>query len=85
MPIELPYDSRPPQQPDEPQVQPQQDAGPVLNQQWIEEQTGRRSPAENGAAARPSQGKIVTIPAPKAPPQPAQKGQLPRGTNGDGN
>ena len=89
MPIELPYDSRPPQQPDEaqPQPQPQPDNGPVLNQQWIEEQTGRRpAPSDLGGAPKGSpQGKIVTVPAPKAPPTPTQKGQPPRGPNGDGN
>ncbi|MGN6689371.1 MAG: transglycosylase domain-containing protein [Sphingopyxis sp.] len=85
MPLELPYDSRPPQQPDDPQDQPRQDDGPVLNQQWIEEQTGRRPPPENGVAARPSQGKIISIPAPKAPLPPAQKAQPSRGADGDGN
>jgi penicillin-binding protein 1A len=83
MPIELPYDSRPPQQPEE--VQPQQDGGPVLNQQWIEEQTGRRPAPDNGAAPKSApQAKIIPVPAPKAP-QPAQKGQPPRPPNGDGN
>ncbi|WP_374526294.1 transglycosylase domain-containing protein [Sphingopyxis sp.] len=85
MPIELPYDSRPPQ--DETQPQPPQDDGPVLNQQWIEEQTGRRPPPSDlGAQPKGSpQGKIITVPAPKAPPAPMQKGQAPRATNGEGN
>ncbi|PZQ23412.1 MAG: penicillin-binding protein [Sphingopyxis macrogoltabida] len=44
MPIELPVDA--PAIGDDPLPQPQQpqDDGPTLNQQWIEEQTGRRPP-----------------------------------------
>jgi penicillin-binding protein 1A len=86
MPIELPYDSRPPQQGDAPPPPPQ-DEGPVLNQQWIEEQTGRRPPPDANAAPKvPPQGKLITIPAPKAPPPPAQKGQAAqRPANGEGN
>ncbi|ALJ16044.1 penicillin-binding protein [Sphingopyxis macrogoltabida] len=75
MPIELPYDSRPPQG-DAPPAAPPQDDGPVLNQQWIEEQTGRRPPPENGAAPKappqtkaPAQPKVVVPPVVKAPPR----------------
>jgi len=82
MPIELPYDSRPPQDDMPP---PPQDDGPVLNQQWIEEQTGRRpQPSDLGAQPKASpQGKIITVPAPKAPPPPPQKGSPSRPANGD--
>jgi penicillin-binding protein 1A len=86
MPIELPYDSRPPQSDAPPP--PPQDEGPVLNQQWIEEQTGRRPPPPDASATPKAvpQGKLITIPAPKAPPPPAQKGQPPqRPANGEGN
>jgi penicillin-binding protein 1A len=86
MPIELPYDSRPQPQPQPEEVQPQQDGGPVLNQQWIEEQTGRRPPPENGGASKPSpQARIIPVPAPKAPPPPVQKGQPARSPNNEGN
>src|SRR3546814_8070537 len=44
MPIELPGAAAPPEG-GEP-VPPPVDEGPVLDQQWIEEQTGRRAPAE---------------------------------------
>ena len=60
MPIELPYDSRPPESFDTPP--PPAVEGPVLDQQWIEEQTGRRPPANGGG----SQPKIISVP--KAPP-----------------
>ena len=72
MPIELPYDSRPPEMTGP--MPPPVDDGPVLDQQWIEEQTGRRPPADNGAPAQngatPQNGvrqnggqpKIVTVP-----------------------
>ncbi|KTE18646.1 penicillin-binding protein [Sphingopyxis sp. H050] len=70
MPIELPYDLSPP--PADAPPPTGDEGGPVLNQQWIEEQTGRR-PADNGAPKSGPQGKIVTVPAPKAspPPRPA--------------
>lgn len=68
MPIELPYDSRPPESTAPP---PPADDGPVLNQQWIEEQTGRRAPQEKAV--------------PKAPPPPkAQPVQRTRDPVGDG-
>lgn len=57
MPIELPYDSRPPESTAPPAPS---DDGPVLNQQWIEEQTGRRAPQEKNVTKAP--------PPPKAPP-----------------
>ena len=73
MPIELPYDSRPPEGAAPP---PPTEDGPVLDQQWIEEQTGRRPPADNGAAPKNGgQPKMVTVP--KAAPPPA-KGSQPR-------
>jgi penicillin-binding protein 1A len=72
MPIELPYDGRAPDA-SGPQPPPA-DEGPVLDQQWIEEQTGRRPPADNGAppqnGAAPKNGgqpRIVTVPK-AAPP-----------------
>ncbi len=70
MPIELPYDLGPP---DEAAPRPPED-GPVLDQQWIEEQTGRRSPGENAAAPKNSTAPKVQPPVVKAPaqrPQPA--------------
>ena len=70
MPIELPYDLGPP---DEAAPRPPED-GPVLDQQWIEEQTGRRSPGENAAAPKNSVAPKVQPPVVKAPaqrPQPA--------------
>ena len=58
MPIELPYDSRAPVEGD-----PVPDAvePPVLDQHWLDEQTGRRSPDANGAAKAPA-------PTPRTPP-----------------
>ncbi|WP_374393992.1 transglycosylase domain-containing protein [Sphingopyxis sp.] len=72
MPIELPYDMRGPEDMPDPQtVQPVPD-GPVLNQQWIEEQTGRRpAPSELGAPPKggaPAKG--TPPPAPKTAPRP---------------
>ncbi len=77
MPIELPYDMRGPDDIPDPQtVQPVPD-GPVLNQQWIEEQTGRR-PAPSELGTPPKSG----APA-KGTPPPAPK-TAPRPQNGDG-
>src|SRR3546814_14621974 len=66
-PIELPYDSRPPEMMGP--MPPPADEGPVLDQQWIEEQTGRRPPPDNGAppanGAAPKNGgqpKLITVP-----------------------
>ena len=74
MPIELPAPGGAPEGDTPP---PSQDDAPVLNQQWIEEQTGRRTPpAENGAPKAPA-----APAAPKAPP-PATKNAPPR--PGDG-
>ena len=76
MPIELPYDMRGPEDMPEPQQQGTRDE-PVLNQQWIEEQTGRR-PAPSELGAPPKGGapaKATPPPAPKAAPRPQ---------NGDG-
>ncbi|APZ99911.1 penicillin-binding protein [Sphingopyxis sp. QXT-31] len=56
MPVELPYggsENRPPEEGDEPQVEP-----PVMDQRWLDEQTG----GGNGAQPKAPQ------PAPKAPP-----------------
>jgi len=48
----------------------------VLDQQWIEEQTGRRPPADNGAVPKNGgQPKMVTVP--KVVPPPA-RGSQPR-------
>ncbi|MDZ3832137.1 MAG: PBP1A family penicillin-binding protein [Sphingopyxis sp.] len=75
MPIELPVVDPVPGNPSG----PPQDDGPVLNQQWIEEQTGRRPAPEPGAVPRPApQTKAppppaaapkVIVPLPKAPPR----------------
>ncbi len=74
MPIELPYDSRPPEGVAPPP--PPSEEGPVLDQQWIEEQTGRRPPADNGTAPKNGgQPKMVTVP--KVAPPPA-RGPQPR-------
>ena len=76
MPIELPYDSRPPEGAD-PAPPPTEDE-PVLDQQWIEEQTGRRPPPDNGMMPKNgAQPRIVTVPktappAVKAPPPRSQ-------------
>src|SRR3546814_15940690 len=50
MPIELPYDSRTPEMTGP--MPPPVAEGPVRDPQWLEEQTGRRTPppAETGAA-----------------------------------
>jgi len=58
MPIELPYDSRPPVEGD---PAPETVEPPVLDQRWLDEQTGRRSSDTNGAAKAPA-------PAPRNPP-----------------
>jgi len=63
MPIELPGAAPPPEGGDV-APPPPADEGPVLNQQWIEEQTGRRSPSDGGAAPKGSQA----TPARPAPP-----------------
>src|SRR3546814_3310039 len=74
MPIELPYDSRPPEMTGP--MPPPADEGPVLDQQWIEEQTGRRPPpAEaNGAlkSAPPNRQAATNAPPPvlNDPPSP---------------
>src|SRR3546814_15349454 len=56
MPIELPYDSRPPEMTGP--MPPPADAGPILDTQWTEEQTGRRPPPaeEIGRAAGRGRG-----------------------------
>lgn len=64
MPIELPYDMRPP----EATAPPPPDPGPVLDQQWIEEQTGRRGASDNGAPPRGGAQPKVQPPVVKAPP-----------------
>lgn len=77
MPIELPYDMRGPEDMPDPQTPQPVPDGPVLNQQWIEEQTGRRPPpSELGATPKggaPAKG--TPPPAPKTAPRPQ---------NGDG-
>jgi penicillin-binding protein 1A len=55
--------------------------GPVLNQQWIEEQTGRRPPADNGAAAP----KAAPPAPPKAPPPVLKAPPARAPANGEGN
>ncbi len=77
MPIELPYDMRGPEDMPDPQTPQPVPDGPVLNQQWIEEQTGRR-PAPSELGATPKGG----APA-KGTPPPAPK-TAPRPQNGDG-
>lgn len=66
MPIELPYDMRPPEGA---APAPAPEDGPVLDQQWIEEQTGRRGPGEPGAAPKNGAVPKGQPPATKAPPQ----------------
>ena len=82
MPIELPGAAPPPEGGDV-APPPPADEGPVLNQQWIEEQTGRRSPSDGGAAPKGSQA----TPARPAPPviriPPARTPQ--RDSAGEGN
>lgn len=73
MPIELPS-AAPPPEGDNPL--PPEEVGPELNQQWIEEQTGRR-PADNGAARN--------APAPVQKAIPLVKGLPPRPPSGEGN
>src|SRR3546814_7569444 len=67
MPIELPDAAAPPEG-GEP-VPPPVDEGPVLDQQWIEEQTGRRAPAEPGAAPKQTSPAPPVISIPPARPQ----------------
>ncbi len=64
MPIELPYGGSQPEFGAPPPPQPE---GPVLDQQWIEEQTGRRAPQPEPKGPTP---KTVTPPAPKTTPPP---------------
>ncbi|WP_249340279.1 PBP1A family penicillin-binding protein [Sphingopyxis sp. 2PD] len=66
MPIELPYDMRPPESA---APAPAPENGPVLDQQWIEEQTGRRGPGEPGAAPKNGAVPKGQPPATKAPAQ----------------
>ena len=77
MPVELPYggsENRPPEEGNEPQVEP-----PVMDQRWLDEQTG----GGNGAQPKAPQ------PAPKAPPAnkalpPAVKSSTVRVQSGSG-
>ena len=81
MPIELPY-SAPPAEGDV--TAPPEGDGPVLNQQWIEEQTGRRpAPSELGTTPKGGQNKGAPPPSPK--PVPLIKGQPPRTPDSEGN
>lgn len=66
MPIELPYDLRPPESAD---PAPAPEDGPVLDQQWIEEQTGRRGPGDPGAAPKNGAAPKVPPPVTKTPAQ----------------
>ena len=78
MPIELPDDSRPPETAG-PTRRRRPKTGPVLDQQWIEEQTGRRGPGDDGAAPKNGgQSKIITVPK-AAPPvvRPSQQQRPP--------
>jgi penicillin-binding protein 1A len=65
MPIELPYDMRPPEE----AAPPPPEDGPILDQQWIEEQTGRRGAVDNGAAVKGGGQPKVAPPMVKAPSQ----------------
>ncbi|WP_067111693.1 transglycosylase domain-containing protein [Sphingopyxis granuli] len=77
MPIELPALGPPPEEGAAAPPPPPAD-GPVLNQQWIEEQTGRRPPADPGAAPRavpqikapPAAAPKIIVPLPKTPARP---------------
>ncbi|WP_144243915.1 transglycosylase domain-containing protein [Sphingopyxis sp. MWB1] len=70
MPIELPVEEPYPGEPPPPVN------GPVLNQQWIEEQTGRRSPPPPRPAAPPKAAPPQGAPPPQAtgPARPAAMG-----------
>ncbi len=70
MPIELPGMAPPPEEGGAPPLED----GPVLNQQWIEEQTGRRRPSENSGGPKTVQPPpsrtappVVRIPPARAP------------------
>ena len=63
--IELPYDMRPPEE----AAPPPPEDGPVLDQQWIEEQTGRRGPGDTSSAPRNGAPPKTPPPVAKAPAQ----------------
>ena len=67
MPIELPSAQPAPEGGDVAPPPPVED-GPVLNQQWIEEQTGRRAPQPDAAPPRGTAPQI-RVPLPSAPPK----------------
>lgn len=70
MPIELPATAPVPDTgPAAPPPSETPDDGPVLNQQWIEEQTGRRAPGDNGAQTKNGAPPRAAPPVVKAPPQ----------------
>src|SRR3546814_17454876 len=76
MPIELPYDSRPPEMMGP--MPPPAGEGPVRAQHWNEEQTGRRPPPDNGAppgngSAPTTGGQPQLIKEPTARPPPATR------------
>jgi len=74
MPIELPG-AAPPPEGGEP-APPPADEGPVLDQQWIEEQTGRRAPAAPGAAPKQTAPvpPVIRIPPARSPRDGAGEG-----------
>ncbi|MGL3822034.1 transglycosylase domain-containing protein [Sphingopyxis sp. R3-92] len=76
MPIELPATAPVPNSdPEAPPPSETPDDGPVLNQQWIEEQTGRRSSGENnGAAPKNGAPPRAAPPVVKAPSQRTPQG-----------
>jgi len=79
MPIELPGAAPLPGPEGETQPAPPGDEGPVLNQQWIEEQTGRRPPQPEAGSPKASPPIRVPIPAaPKNGMQPVPKAAPPR-------
>jgi penicillin-binding protein 1A len=81
MPIELPATAP---VPDDDVSPPPAEDGPVLDQQWIEEQTGRRGSGDNGAAPR-NGGQSKAPATPKVAP-PVVKTTPPRGQQpGDSN
>jgi penicillin-binding protein 1A len=81
MPIELPGAVPPPDGGDI--APPPAEDGPVLNQQWLEEPTGRRLPSDTGAAPKGAQPAPAKAPPPVIKLPPARAPQ--RDSAGDGN
>jgi penicillin-binding protein 1A len=78
MPIELPVTAPVP----DADAPPPADDGPVLDQQWIEEQTGRRGSGDNNATAPRNGGQTRAPAAPKVAP-PVVKTSPPRNQQSD--